>query len=282
MKNIFKILLLIITPAGVFLSCTKKENKIYYEGGTPPVLSSSVTGNIPLSFLNKDNTGLTLMWTNPNYNFTTGLSSQDVAYQVEIDTTGANFASPLKLTFGVSKDLSKSFTQGELNNYLFGQMGLVPGMAHNIEIRVKSSLTNNNAVIASNVLKFTVTPYTIPPKVTQPVSGTLFIVGSATPGGSSNGWDNPISRTVAVQQFTKVSSTLYTITLPLIGGGEYKLIGVNGSWNDQWSIAKQDDPAEIYGGDFVFNGANILAPPTSGTYKIDVNFQSGTFTVTKM
>src|SRR5450759_107200 len=160
MKNIFKALLFLIVSAVTFLACTKKENKIYYEGGTAPVLSASLSGNIPLSFANKDNTGLTLMWTNPNYNFTTGLSSQDVSYQIEIDTAGANFASLLKLTFGVIKDLSKSFTQGELNNYLFGQMGLVPGMSHNIEIRVKSSLTNNNAVIASNILKFTVTPYT--------------------------------------------------------------------------------------------------------------------------
>jgi len=122
----------------------------------------------------------------------------------------------------------------------------------------------------------TATAYAIPPKVTPPASGTLFIVGSATAGG----WDNPIKANyLASQQFTQVNNTLYEITIDLIGGGEYKFVGVNGSWDEQWSIAKADDPAEVNGGDFIANGANVLAPANSGTYKITVNFQTGKFSV---
>ena len=113
--------------------------------------------------------------------------------------------------------------------------------------------------------------------ITPPTTGTLFIVGSAVAGG----WSNPIDPTnLPLQQFTQVSNTEYKITIPLIGAGEYKLIAKSGSWGEQWSVATTDDPTEIYGGSFISNGNNALAPPTSGTYDIDVNFQSGKFTIT--
>ncbi len=203
---------------------------------------------------------LKLSWTNPNYKFTTGISSQDVNYQIEIDTAGANFTSPKRQTVSVSKELSKSFLVSEFNGFLLNQLQLDTSVSHNIEIRVKSFLTNQSAVLYSNVLKYMVVPYAIPPVVAPPASGTLFIVGSATPGGSDHGWDNPISQPAAAQQFTTVSHTLFTITIPLIGGGEYKFIAVNGSWDDQWSIKVNDDPAEINGGDFIFQRAEYSCP----------------------
>ncbi|MGI8637062.1 MAG: SusE domain-containing protein, partial [Segetibacter sp.] len=110
-----------------------------------PTLSASVTGNIPLSFINKDNPALTLSWTNPNYQFTTGISSQDVSYIIEIDTTGANFSNPGKQTISVSNDLKRTFAQGEFNDYLLNQLVLKPGMSHNLEIRVISSLAAGKA-----------------------------------------------------------------------------------------------------------------------------------------
>jgi starch-binding outer membrane protein SusE/F len=66
MKNIFRLLILTTLTIG-FWSCEKDENRIYFEGGTPPVLSSSITGSIPLSFANFDKEALKLTWTNPDY-----------------------------------------------------------------------------------------------------------------------------------------------------------------------------------------------------------------------
>ena len=277
MKKIFKALLFLIVSAVAFLSCTKKENKIYLEGGTAPVLTSTVTGNIPLSFVNKDNEGLRLMWTNPNYQFTTGLSSQDVAYQIEIDTAGANFTNPKKVIVSVGKDLFKSFTQNDLNTYLYSQMKLVDGIPHNIEMRVTSTLVNNNAALTSNVLKFTATPYTIPPKVTPPTTGHLYLVGSATAGG----WNNPVP--VPTQEFTKVSPTLYEITVNLIGGQEYLLLPLNGDWGHKYAVANKTVAGLNTGGDFKMDASdNFPGPAATGTYKISVDFQAGTFSVTKL
>ena len=164
-------------------------------------------------------------------------------------------------------------------------MQLSFGQPHNIQVRVESFLqpfTSATAVAAplySSSLNYVVTPFAPPPKVAPPKSGTLFIVGSAI---AVSGWNNPISPAsqVPIQQFTQVSPTEYKITVPIVGGGEYKLIAVDGSWTDQWSVATNDDPTAINGGPFVYNGNNCLAPAASGTYVIDVNFQTGMFTVT--
>src|SRR6476659_10219094 len=98
MKIISKLLLLSFLLSAAFSSCEKDENKIYLEGGTPPVLSASVSGDRNLSYANADKVALVLTWTNPNYQLTTGISSQDVSYLVEIDTAGASFTNPKRKT----------------------------------------------------------------------------------------------------------------------------------------------------------------------------------------
>ncbi len=277
MKNISKFLLPIFTLTIFLFSCTKKENKIYLEGGTAPALSASVTGTIPLSFVNKDNLGLKLMWTNPDYKFTTGLSSQDVSYQIEFDTTGANFTNPQKVIISIGKELSKSFTQSDLNTIFFNQLKLADGIPHNIEIRIKSFLTNNNATLISNVLKFTATPYTIPPKVLPPTNGTLWITGSAV----GSGWSNPITGgDEPKQKFTKVSNTIYEIIVTMISGGGYKLIQTQGDWSTQYSFVSGSGNA--LGGQFEKRDATQFdAPSVSGIYKLTFDFQSGIFTAVK-
>lgn len=265
--------------AAIFASCKKDEHKIFFDGGTNPVLTSSVTTtNLPLSFDNKDNTALTLSWTNPNYKFTTGISSQDVSYQIEIDTAGSNFTSPKRQIISVSKDLSLSMTQSVLNDYLLNQLQLVPAVEHQLEIRVTSFLKNSSEPLSSNVLKYAVTPYAIPPKVAIPASGKLFITGDATPGN----WQCACGEAPLLsQQFTQISPTLYEITIALTGGKSYTFIPVYGDWAVKYSIAVKNDPNEVNGGDFQLGGNDILAPAASGTYKIEVDFQRGKFSVTK-
>jgi hypothetical protein len=123
--------------------------------------------------------------------------------------------------------------------------------------------------------KFTVTfvsSQTVP-LVALPASGVLYITGAATAGG----W---VNTPPANQQFTQVSTTDYQITIPLIGGQEYDFLPTYGSWTDKYAIAVTDDPTEVNGGVFQVQGSNILAPAVSGTYLIDVNFETGKFTVT--
>ena len=279
MKKSLKFILIPFLLVFAISSCKKDEHKIFLEGGTPPALVASVTGAIPLSFANKDKEAVKLNWTNPDYTFTTGISSHSVSYQIEIDTAGADFTNPQKQTISVTSDLSKSFTQEVFNDYLLNQLVLTPGVSHDIEIRVKSFLENNSGLLSSNVLPFAVTPYAIPPKVNPPSTGHLYIVGNATPGGDATGWNNPVP--LPSQEFTMVSPTLYQITIPLIGGKEYLFLPLNGDWGHKYAVADKTVPGLSNGGDFKFDAKdNFPGPAASGTYKIVVDFQRGKFTVT--
>lgn len=124
--------------------------------------------------------------------------------------------------------------------------------------------------------KFTVTPYT------SVLPTNLFIVGDATAGG----WNNPVP--VPSQQLTRINSSVWEITLPLTGGKEYLLLPVNGDWSHKYAVPNKSVAGLWAGGEFGYDlGDNFPGPPTSGSYKITVNFaapvtaanRSGRFTV---
>ena len=91
MKNILKLLLAGLVINMAFVSCKKDENKIYFEGGTDPVLSASSTGPFVLNKNDANNFAIRFEWTNPDYIFTTGVSSQNVTYTLQVDLAGGNF-----------------------------------------------------------------------------------------------------------------------------------------------------------------------------------------------
>jgi len=283
MKNIFKLLFLTSALVTLLWSCEKDDAKDYFKGGTPPAITAATNagdGQVSLNYLDAAKTALSLKWTNPEYQFTTGVSSQDVTYTVEIDTAGANFTNPARKQVVVAKELSLTLLESELNDYMLNQLSLKKDMEHTLEIRVTSSLSGGAVPLTSNVITLKATPYAIPPKVKLPVNGELFLVGNATPGGDATGWNNPVP--VPSQKFTQVSETQYTITINLIGGKEYLMIPVNGDWGHKYAVKDKTSAGLNEGGDFGYDlGDNFPGPGASGSYKIDVDFQRGKFTVTK-
>lgn len=271
---------LLLSSLIMILSCTKQESIIYFEGGTEPVLTASSTSPLVLNKNNENNFAIRFEWTNPNYHTTTGISSHDVIYFIQADTTGSNFTNPRMAQVSVSKDLSREFTVKELNS-LFGvtQLNLVDGIPHNIEFRIKSTLVGTAVPLYSNVIKMVITPY-LDVAVPLPTTGELFLVGDATPGG----WANPVP--LPNQQFTKVNNTTYEITLPLLGGGKhYLFLPLNGDWGNKYAVQNSSQP--VGGGDFGYNGGNATyntdmpGPLVDGTYKITVDFITGKYTVVK-
>ena len=177
MKKIINQFLLGFLFAAVFVSCKKDENKIFFEGGTSPTLSASATGPFVLDILHKNDPLTTFSWTNPDYKFTTGLSSQDVYYSLQIDSAGKNFSSPNLSEISITNALSKTVTIGELNGKVLA-MGVIEYTAGSVEIRIKASLSTGGGVLYSNVIKMSITPYL---DVLYPVPTNLYITGSATP-----------------------------------------------------------------------------------------------------
>lgn len=252
-------------------ACKKDESKIYFQGGTAPVLSANQT----TLALNRDNaaqTAVTFSWTNPNYTFNTGVSSQNVTYLLQVDTTGANFSAPQEVS--IAQDLSKTFTQQDLNTVL-SKLNLQEDIQHNVEFRIKATLVNNTAPLYSNVLQMAITPY-LDVAVPIPPTGELYITGD----GTASGWTN---QPPPSQLCTKISNTEYAITVSLTPGFYYKFLSTQGQWQPQYGGASAD------GGDLGYNfglagqsdPAAIPTPNTAGTYKVDLNFKTGKYTVTK-
>lgn len=118
--------------------------------------------------------------------------------------------------------------------------------------------------------KFTVTPYT-----TGAIPDSLYIVGDATPGG----WNNPVP---ANQKFTRLNSTDFVLTLPLIGGKQYLLLPLNGDWGHKFAVTDNSIASEKTSGSFLPDASsNFPGPDVSGTYQIYVSFLNDTYTLTK-
>jgi hypothetical protein len=276
-----------VTQLVMLAACKKEGTNVVYEGGTTPVLTATASDSIPLSPATASDAAITFNWTNPNFQFSDGPSSLNVTYNLEFDTVGGNFSSSHMQTVQVSPDLSKSFTVGALNSLIANGLQLSTGQQHMLQVRVVAQLapyTSGSPSISpqsSNALTFAVTPFAPPPVVTPPAA--LFIVGGDPLLG---GWSNPVP---ASQQFTQVSATDFQLTIALSGGDptnsnasdQYLLLPVNGSWSHKYACASTSGQP-FSGGTFGLDqSSNFPGPTAAGTYKFDVNFQTGIITVTK-
>ena len=88
---------------------------------------------------------------------------------------------------------------------------------------------------------------------------------------------------LASQQFTQVNPSLYVInSIALNGGGSYLFVPVYGNWSNKYGFVGSGNGNNVNGDEFKAEGNDILAPAVSGNYKIEVNFKTGRFTVTKL
>ncbi len=282
-----KLFLPVFSSLLLFSACKKEGTNVEFEGGSAPVLSATLSDSIPLSSANANNQAIAFSWTNPDYKFSNGTSSLNVTYNLEFDTAGANFSSPNIQTVQVSPGLGTSFTVATFNSLIANGLQLSYGQSHKLQVRVVALLapytsgSPNVAALNSNVVNYTVTPYAPPPVVTPPASGELVLVGGDPLLG---GWSNPVP---ASQEFTQVSPTDYQLTIQLSGGDptnsddQYLILPVNGDWSHKYACSNTASQP-VSGGHFgVDLSSNFPGPTAPGTYKIDVNFQTGIITVTK-
>jgi hypothetical protein len=273
MKKYLATVVLIAMAAVWFTGCKKDENQNFFYGGKAPVLTASKT-NVVLTPATEKEEAIRFNWTNPQYEFSTGLSSHDVQYALEIDIN-TNFNSSKKYVTTISKDLSKSFTVFDFNRILGNNMQLPLDQDVTVYARVVSSLRFESAVngaIASNAVTIRTKPYAPPPAVQPPSTNRLVLVGGASPGG----WDNNANNG---QVFTRVSNTLYEITINLTGGGSLLFLPVAGSWDVKYGFDGPNNSNNVNGDKLSMGGGDVKVPATTGRYKITVNFQNGTFTI---
>lgn len=278
MKNLFKSMLPVVAASLFAWGCEKDENMVMFDTGTNPVLSANTLAPQLVPGKEKE-VAMTLNWTNPEYKFNTGISSQDVQYRLEFDTVGANFGNARKGIVVVARDLSRSFTVEQMNALFSGADGMrLPfDRDYNMEVRAISTIGTTALPLISNVLRFRVRPFSPPPVVVVPDAGTLWTVGDAF----ASGWNNNLPNGNDVKQkFNRVSNTLYELVVDMPGGGAYKLIQQLGNWDTQYRMLAG---GTWEGGKFKKENSDpaFPGPPTGGKYKITVNFQDGVYSVVK-
>lgn len=275
MKKIIQSILYMSIAIVFLASCEKDEARDTFVSGTAPVLSASVKDSIGLNFETETELAVTFSWTNPNYQFASGVSSQNVSYTLEIDTAGANFNGANKKSISISQDLSVAYTQKAFN-ILISDLKVKTGKVAKLELRLVATLGASVTQLVSNTLTFKMLPYAPPPKATLPATGTLWVTGNAF----ASGWSNPLGSPYDVsQKFTKISDTQYELVVPMLSSGNYKIIQENGVWGTQYHKVTGD----AYSGTFEKKDAEpgFDAPSVAGTYKIVLDFQTATYTVTK-
>ncbi len=267
MKYIIKIFLPALLLTILIASCNKVGDLPKYQTGETPMLTASATALTPAP-ADSNNTVITFSWSNPQF----ATDSATTKYVIQIDSTGRNFSHAVSRTF-INK-YNTSYTAKELNDILLG-FGLLYNTAYDLDIRIVASYGNNNDQKFSNTIKVNFKTYVIPPKIAPPVTGKLFLVGSATQGG----WNNPVP--APTQEFGKIDSVTYVGVFQLNGSSEYLMLPANGDWSNKFSVANKSLPGLDAGGDFGFNlSDNFPGPSTGGMYKILVNFQTGKYSVT--
>lgn len=264
--------LMVIGVAGVLIgSCQKNETTpVVKSASTVDITVATSANNLVLDSTKASTTmATTLSWNAANYG-----AKVSVDYTLQADSANGTFASPTSVDLG-SYVLSQSYTVLALNNLALS-LGLKPGVASSIKFRVKSDVGSPDVpVVYSSVLTLNVTPYSeiIPP--IYPVPDSLYIVGSATPGG----WSNPV--TWPSQKFTQIDYKSFGIILNLTGGQQYLFLPVNGSWASKYATANANSNPN--GDTFAPNATNNFnGPVASGLYQIIVDFVKGTYTVTSL
>ena len=272
MKRISIKIFYLLLPVVGLLSCEKEEDQITFKGGSAPVLYASSTEDLVLTKAKENYSSLQFQWTNPNYEFSNGINTQDVYYTLEIDTAGSDFSNPKSVAISFTRDLFTNFTVKQLNTTL-SAMELKDFEPHDFEFRVKATLSNGSVPVYSNVVPITITTYL---DVVYPVPAQLFITGAATPGNWMTAGDAPI----ASQQFTMINSYTFEISsLQLNASSAFLFVPVYGNWDNKYGFTGgglQNNPT---GDTFVPGGNDMISPATTKPYKITVNFKTGRYTI---
>ena len=247
MKKTINKLIYSFAILSLIFSCDDVE-RVYYNDSAETLLSIS-DDNIVLDENNATNEILTLTWTEPEFGFNAA-----TLYSIQIDLAGGDFSNPQIISVGSS--LEKTFTVEELNAKLLS-LSMTPGVEGVASFRVKATLSEYQEIF-SNVVDLNVTPYSS----LLDLSTSLGVVGSGTPGG----WGN---ENILDLPFYTTSSTNVFVAYVTLRNGEIKFRN-NNDWSENWGDDGNDGTLDSY-------GANI--PVTAGTYKIEVNFNSMTYTM---
>lgn len=242
MKYLNKIIVLLVFTFA-FISCEENENfEILPAQESFQIVTPSNGTVIVLNDTNLDNVALFISWET--------MANASGIFEIEVAKTGSDFEVPYLL--GTTESLNFSMTVEELNDFLLDVMGLNPEEANSLDIRV----SNNDEI--TKVISVVLTPYKV--EYTE-----LFLVGSLT------GWDPTTSLPM-----TNIGFNEFEITIDLADGDEFKFLPTNTGWDGDLGEDPDNQGMLIEAGE-----VNVSGYP-AGKYKVSVNLNDFTFTVTEV
>ncbi len=279
MKNISKLIVALLFILVGVSSCKKEESKIFFKGGTEPTLQlvNLYSGSSDLLTLKKadaDKPALNIKWTNPEYTLTTGVSSLDVNYVLEMDSSGNAFTNENAKIYSQPIDLGVVLTVAKLNELVI-KLGLDTSVAKKLDFRVTAAIKEpaeaKYFALSSEIQTIWVKTFYIPP----PPPPELYITGSATPSS----WTNAPPST---QKFDYDATTKkFTIVITLKPNEWLKFLAENGKWAPQYGL----DTGNENGGTLAYRPTESEPDPPAipsgagGTKTIVVDTKARTFTV---
>ncbi len=240
MKNSIRLLIAFVSLATI--SCTDDvEDRTAVTENTAPVLKTPSSINIVLDHNSPNDAATTIVWDYAAYDGTQTV----VNYSIEFDAAGNDFASPVVVA--TTTDKFKSFSVSELNAAAL-DAGFAPFVSGAVEVRIKSTVGSLGALPQiSNAITLNMTPY--------PAWPNWGIIGSATP----TGWGSDTNMDY------DLSTHLYSITMPLIGGQAFKF-----RLDDGWSVNFGDNGNDLS----LESGGADIPVAVSGTYLVVANFST--------
>jgi hypothetical protein len=233
----------------LFSSCKKDGTQIVSTIGTPGTLTTSTT-TPALSLATSANSAVTFSFA------ATPVSGYQAAitYTIQIDKKGNNFASAREIT---ATTPATNVTVGALNTVLLN-LGLTTGVSTQIDARIKSVLAANETPVYSNVVNLTVTPYSLTSYVYVP--------------GGYQGWDPTKADVPSLA--SPSSNGVYdgTVIVPAATTDFGFKITPAKSWSSSYGAGSA--------GKLDANGGNLTFP-SAGTFKIHVDLNALTYTLTK-
>ncbi len=211
----------------------------------PSVLTGSVN-TVSLSLANAASNAIDFSWTKAYAGYTGAVS-----YSLEYDSAGHGFTAPFELSLSQPTLLTRSVTQGDLNNAALNA-GIPGGNSGQLEFRIKA-VTALGAVVYSNIFLLSVDTY-------FPIRRFYMPGGYQSATNNGNDWDPGSAPEFIRDQRAGLLNDMYFMYIYIPAGQEFKFTQGR-SWDINYGGS---------GGDLVQNGPNLTVP-TSGFYRITIN-----------
>ncbi len=251
MKNYIKIIFALLTGF-LISSCDKDQDMAVLELEAKPTLTADAT-NFVLTKDDENKKAVRFSWTNAVYSPAVGMKNQ-----LQFAVAGTDFESTVNTDAG-EKSTSIEYTVKQLNAVALG-LGLAPGQAAEVEVRLQTTISERMDPIFSEPIKLKITPYL----TDYP---DFFIVGEA----SAVGWNAGDAQKLFKDE------NINTIYTELKSGKAFRFLGQQ-DWSPlNYSIDDpQTKPENRYFKTFSSNLAvndneNMKFTGPTGMYKIVIN-----------